>query len=124
MNAIEPLSFWLNDGREAKFLLNFAQIRQAAAEIAGGTETNPALAAIDTFGRTLYVAMLDKGDLPYEEFLTLLPPDSDLLRDFFDALKEHCGLAQNEKYRRPRKSQTPETEQAATSGSTSGQLRG
>lgn len=108
MHAIEPLSFWLNDGREAKFLLNFAQIRQAAKEISSSTEENQALAAIDTFARTLYVAMLDKGDLGYEEFLTLLPPSGDLLKDFFEALKEHCGLQQNEKYRRPRKSQTTE----------------
>jgi hypothetical protein len=107
MNAIEPLGFWLLDGREAKFLLNFAQIRRAAADVAASTETNAALGAIDTFGRTLYVAMLDKDEMTYEQFLEILPPDGDLLKDFFDALKEHCGVAQNDKYRRPRKSQTP-----------------
>jgi len=107
MRAIEPLIFVLNDGTEAKFLLNFAQIRQAASDASAIAEAgNQALAAIDTFARTLFVAMLDKGDMTYEHFLAQLPPDADLLRDFFESLKEHCGAKENEKYRRPPKSQT------------------
>jgi hypothetical protein len=105
MRTIEPLSFWLNDEREAKFILDFARIRQATAGTKAEANTaNAASFGIELIARTLYLGMLDKGDLTFEEFESLLPPDPELLQGFYEALKDHCGMKQNEKYR-PRKSQ-------------------
>jgi hypothetical protein len=107
MHAIEPLPFWLNDGREAHFKLSMAQVRKAVAGFGGEFPSDQNALGLEMTARVLYAAMVDTFGLSFEEFEALMPADPELITGFYDALKQHCGVGagdRNEKYR-PRKSQ-------------------
>lgn len=101
VSCIEPLKFTTLDGAEREFRLTAYEEARISQNLGSDFLTMSLMAAMP---RMLFVCLVEPGDLTLETFSSLLPPDSELLLGFWNALKEHYrGTPEiqqaNEKYR-------------------------
>lgn len=92
-STIEPLSLDCLDGQERKFLVTLGTVRRIAR--AGVSEKTTEADFVIT---ALHQSQVDSS-LSEDDLAAVLPPDTKLLLNFWQALVKHCSSRGNEKYR-------------------------
>lgn len=92
-STIEPLTLMCLDGEERGFLLTHRVLRELGKD---GISTSTALVEFVSLG--LHKSLVGPS-MTEEELDVVLPPDPEMLLNFWNELRKHCSPKANEKYR-------------------------
>lgn len=92
-STIEPLMLECLDGEKRQFLLSMRTMRELAKS---GIQTTTSTAEFIVVA--LHKALVDSA-LSEDDLAEVLPPDTDLLINFWTALVKHCSAKGNDQYR-------------------------